>query len=69
MYEANEIKYCLKKVGIKALIADDKLKNQNFYKILNDIIPELPNSTPGLLKSAIVPNLRTIITLSNDHLP
>ncbi|GBN66099.1 Acyl-CoA synthetase family member 2, mitochondrial [Araneus ventricosus] len=59
-----ELEYCLKKVGCKALVMWDVLKTQDYYKILCDIIPDLPKSRPGGLKNSKLPNLEHIIMIS-----
>ncbi|XP_022916148.2 medium-chain acyl-CoA ligase ACSF2, mitochondrial [Onthophagus taurus] len=60
-YETPEMEYCINKVGIKALFTGDKVKQQDYYEIMKNVAPELPNCDPGKLKSKKVPTLKTII--------
>ncbi|GBL96175.1 Acyl-CoA synthetase family member 2, mitochondrial [Araneus ventricosus] len=66
-FQSMELEYCLRKVGCKALITWDNLLTQNYYKMLCDIIPDLPKSTPGKLQSSKLPNLESIIMISKDY--
>lgn len=68
MYQAPEIEYCLKKVGVKALIADHKIRDENLYNTLTEIMPELPNSKAGFLDDPRFPDLKTIVFLSDEKL-
>ncbi|GBL96173.1 Acyl-CoA synthetase family member 2, mitochondrial [Araneus ventricosus] len=64
-YQSMELEFCLKKVDCKALIIPDAFKTQDYYKILCDIIPDLPRSTPGKLQNSKLPNLEKIIMISD----
>ncbi|GIY52332.1 medium-chain acyl-CoA ligase ACSF2, mitochondrial [Caerostris darwini] len=64
--QAAELEYCLKKVGCKALVLWDVLKTQDYYKILCNTIPDLPKSIPGKLKNSNLPNLESVIIISDD---
>ncbi|KAF8781965.1 Medium-chain acyl-CoA ligase ACSF2 like protein [Argiope bruennichi] len=65
-YQKEELEYCLKKIGCKSLVTWDVFKTQDYYKILCDIFPDLPNSTPGKLQSSKFPTLESIIMILND---
>ncbi|XP_030565520.1 medium-chain acyl-CoA ligase ACSF2, mitochondrial [Drosophila novamexicana] len=67
-YQGPEMEYCLNKVDIKAILAPDTFKTQNYYEILRDICPELAQSEPGKLKSEKFPHLRTVIINSQQSL-
>ncbi|KAL5279310.1 ACSF2.2 family protein [Megaselia abdita] len=60
-FQGPEVKYCLNKVGVKAIIAPETFKSQHYYSILESIIPELKNSQPGSIKSNEVPTLKSVI--------
>jgi len=47
-YQVPEIEYCIKKVGIKAMITTETFKTQNYYKMLAEIIPELNSGNTKL---------------------
>lgn len=66
-YKQNEIEYCLKKAKIKAVIAPEGFRKQNYYKILTEIVPELNDSKFGDLKSRNVSELKYIIIDAPDR--
>lgn len=68
MYQGPELEHCLKKAEINALIADHKVKKQNNYDVLMEIIPNLPKSKPGDLDNKNFPDLKTIIFTSSEKL-
>lgn len=69
-YEAPEIEYCLKKVGIKALFVNHKHRAQNYYDILLSIIPELANSTADRrVASQSLDKLKSVVVNDDAHLP
>lgn len=68
MYQAPEIEYCLKKVGVKSIITDHIVKKKNHYDILKNIIPNLEDSSPGILNSEKLPDLQSVIFLSKEKL-
>lgn len=64
------MEYCLRKVGIKALIAQEVDKNENYYKLLTEIIPELTTSEPGNICCSNLKDLKSIILITeNDNIP
>ncbi|CAH1379105.1 unnamed protein product [Tenebrio molitor] len=65
--EPSEIEYCVNKVGIKTMVCGNKFKSQDYYESLLMIAPELKKCDPGKLKSARVPALRTVITMSENQ--
>lgn len=67
-YQAPEMEYCIKKVGIKAVICAHKHKTQNYYDLLVKIAPNLNNCEPGKLHNENVPSLKTIIVITNEDL-
>lgn len=68
VYQAIEIKYCINRVGIKAIICPHQVKKINFYDILNEISPNIKSSVPGKLSCKDIPSLKYIITISEDTL-
>jgi fatty-acyl-CoA synthase len=40
-FQANELTYCLNKVGIKMLVTAETFKSSNYIEIINSAIPEL----------------------------
>lgn len=69
-YKQQEIEFCLKKAKIKAIIAPEGFRAQNYYNTLNEIVPELKDSKIGSLKSQNVSDLKyVIIDAVNRKLP
>lgn len=68
MYQAPEIEYCLKKVGMKSIITDHILKNQNYYEILKKVVPNLDESPAGMIHNEEVPDLKSVIVMTNEKL-
>ncbi|KAG8185724.1 hypothetical protein JTE90_000712 [Oedothorax gibbosus] len=64
--QAKELEYFLRKVDCRAIVSWDIFKTQNFYKILCNVIPELPNSKYGKLQSKSLPNLKNVILISEQ---
>ncbi len=64
-YQLVEVEYMLHKTGAKGLVMLDNLKTLQHYTLLQQICPELANSTKGELKSARLPNLKHVILASN----
>lgn len=60
------MEYCVKKVGIKAIICGDKFRSHDFYGVLKELLPELDNNDSREINNANVPSLKTIITISKD---
>ncbi|XP_053677087.1 medium-chain acyl-CoA ligase ACSF2, mitochondrial [Anopheles nili] len=68
-YQVPELEYALRKVGIKALVAAEGYRQQNYYGMMSHITPELASSRPGELKSKALPNLSAVIIDSKKSLP
>lgn len=62
------MEYFINKVGIKGIVCADKFRDQDYYEIMLQCVPELKQSTPGKLNSSKVPSLKTIIRISDDYL-
>ena len=43
-YQPGELKYCLNKVGVKAMVSSRSFKTQDYYQMLMEIMSELENS-------------------------
>ncbi|XP_058447932.1 medium-chain acyl-CoA ligase ACSF2, mitochondrial isoform X2 [Malaya genurostris] len=70
-YQVPEIEYALNKVGIKAIIANENFRTQQYYGMLTQLAPELASCNPGELKSTKLPSLSAVIIDSeqNSRLP
>ncbi|PSN55071.1 Acyl-CoA synthetase family member 2, partial [Blattella germanica] len=67
-YQIPELNYCLNKVGVKALIASEKFKSQNYHQMVEAIAPEINTCQPGKLKSKNLPELKSLIFISEKYL-
>ncbi|GBO98300.1 Acyl-CoA synthetase family member 2, mitochondrial [Eumeta japonica] len=61
--------FCIKKVGLKALLIGEEVLGRDYYKVLNTVIPEIKDSKPGHLSSATFPDLKVVITCGSKELP
>uniref|UniRef100_A0A182V437 Medium-chain acyl-CoA ligase ACSF2, mitochondrial n=1 Tax=Anopheles merus TaxID=30066 RepID=A0A182V437_ANOME len=68
-YQVPELEYALQKVGVKALVAAEGYRQQNYYGMISHIAPELASSKPGELKSKTLPELSAVIIDSQKSLP
>ena len=66
-YQAEELKYCINKVGIQAIVCQDRFKSQNYYQLIQQIAPELGHgySCSTTLNSSSVPTLKHVIVVSS----
>ncbi|KAL5012159.1 hypothetical protein ScPMuIL_010710 [Solemya velum] len=68
-YLPNELEYVLSKVNCSAIIADEVFKDQNYYEMLFQLLPELASSKPGELHSHLLPSLKNIIMMGDNGYP
>ena len=70
-YQIHELEYCLKKVGVKTLVAADGFKSSDYYGMLTQLLPELTSAgepnVPLTLRSERLPDLRNIVTISRQR--
>lgn len=64
-YKTYELEYSLKKVGCKAIIMSESFKSQNYVNMLLELCPELADSKPGQLKAKKIPDLRSVVLISD----
>ncbi|XP_077595374.1 medium-chain acyl-CoA ligase ACSF2, mitochondrial-like [Stigmatopora nigra] len=64
-YRPEEAEFALRKVGCKALVCPTAFKSQNYCDMLRLICPEIPTCPPGDIRSARLPDLRTVIVLDS----
>src|ERR1700754_1809277 len=65
-YRLSELEFCLKKVGCRALVTAERLKNSDYLAMLRTLAPEL-DRCDGQLNSARLPHLKTIIRLGRTR--
>jgi len=63
-YQPEELKYCLNKVGVAAIVASESFKTQDYYSLLCQVMPEINKSSAGDIKSSEVPSLKHVIMIS-----
>ncbi|XP_055678072.1 medium-chain acyl-CoA ligase ACSF2, mitochondrial-like [Lutzomyia longipalpis] len=66
-YEATEMEFCLRKVGVKALVTSESFRSQDYYEKLQQIVPELISSDPGRIKCKKLPSLASILIDSEKN--
>uniref|UniRef100_A0A0A9WJH9 Medium-chain acyl-CoA ligase ACSF2, mitochondrial n=1 Tax=Lygus hesperus TaxID=30085 RepID=A0A0A9WJH9_LYGHE len=69
-YEKDEVLFTLRKVGVKAIVADPVYKTTNYHHLLSRVVPELsdaPSSSP--IASQSLPTLKYVIIASDENLP
>lgn len=64
-YQPREVEFALRKVGCKAVVCPAEFKTQKYCDMLRQICPEIESSSPGHIKSARLPDLRSIIVLDS----
>jgi fatty-acyl-CoA synthase len=65
-YRKAELSYTLNKVGCKALVLADSFKSSDYVGMLQDIAPSIKNAQPGQLDIAELPELRSLIVISDE---
>ncbi|TKR87268.1 hypothetical protein L596_011690 [Steinernema carpocapsae] len=68
MYRTDELEYALRQVGVKALITPTEYKKANYYRALNEIIPQLTSEKEGigLVHDKALPDLKHLIIFGNE---
>ena len=64
-YRIHELEYALNQSGCKMLVIADKFKKSNYEQMILELAPELAYSKFGKLHATILPELTSIISLSN----
>jgi len=65
-YRKGELSYTLKKVACKALVLAREFKTSHYVNMLRDIAPGIDDSTSGRLNLPELPELRSLIVISDD---
>ena len=68
-FQAVELSYCLKKVGIKMLVTAESFKSSNYIQIINNAVPELKTQKGLVIESKDLPELKHIVTLTSKSFP
>lgn len=68
-YQIPELEYCVEKVGMRAIVAPEEYKSQNYYDMMVKIVPEMLETGVGKkIKSAKHPQMETVIIDSEKKL-
>lgn len=68
LYEATELKSCLLKSKVKALIMDENLNNRDFYSILKKAVPEIEDyDYQSQIMSEEIPSLQSVVIISQHE--
>jgi fatty-acyl-CoA synthase len=65
-YRPNELAFTLRQSDVKGLALIDTFKSTNYVTSLQQIVPELANHRPGLLKCQQFPHLQSVISLRGE---
>lgn len=68
-YRLSELEYALKTVQAKALILASTFKTSNYLEMINSLVPEIAQSTPGNIRAKILPHLKFLIQTGDEPLP
>ena len=66
-YRLSELEFCLKKVGCRALVTAERLKNSDYIAMLRTLAPELDHCAGHELSSARLPHLKFVIRLGRTR--
>ena len=64
-----ELAYTLEHSGARALVMLSRFRDRDFLQALSELCPELPRCAPGALRSAALPDLRSVVVLDGDPSP
>ncbi len=68
-YRVHELEFALRKTGCAALLLAERFKGSDYVAMLRDIAPELDGATPGALRAARLPDLRSVIVMADAAPP
>src|SRR5947209_7701943 len=66
-YRVSELEYVLKQSGISTLIIAPGFKTSDYVAMVSEVCPEMGSSRPGEIRSARLPDLRTVIVLGEER--
>ncbi|KAM6899005.1 medium-chain acyl-CoA ligase ACSF2, mitochondrial [Lycodopsis pacificus] len=64
-YQVQEVELALRKSGCKAVVCPAKFRTQKYSDMLKQLCPAIESSTPGDIRSARLPDLRSVILLDS----
>ncbi|MBE6753464.1 MAG: AMP-binding protein [Ruminococcaceae bacterium] len=66
-YKVHELEYLLTQSDTKLLVMIDRFKKNDYVEIINELIPNLAEQTPGALDIEALPCLKTIVFAGNHE--
>ena len=66
-YQPQELLYCLNKVGVKAIVAAERFKTQDYFSILEQVVPELESAVLEKVESEAVPSLSRVVMMGETR--
>ena len=66
-YQPQELLYCLNKVGVKAIVAAERFKTQDYFSILEQVVPELESAVLEKVESGAVPSLSRVVMMGETR--
>lgn len=67
-YQAPEIAQCMRKVNMRAIVAPETFKTQNYYEMICKNVPEVKDSTDGIIRSKEFDSFTMLIMDSPNRL-
>ncbi|TNN40596.1 Acyl-CoA synthetase family member 2, mitochondrial [Liparis tanakae] len=64
-YQVQEAEHVLRTSGCKAVVCPSQFKSQNYSGMLRELCPGIDSSTPGDIRSARLPELRSVVLLDS----
>lgn len=68
LYEKPELSYCIKKAQLKGLLIGERIKDKDYYGMVQQIFPQLQKSKTGSLKSEEFPSFNSVITSGKEKI-
>jgi fatty-acyl-CoA synthase len=62
-YKAHELAYILKQADLTTLLLTDRVKNSDFFQVLESVCPEQSTDPAGKLQSQAFPRLRNVVSV------
>ncbi|KAE8738230.1 hypothetical protein FOCC_FOCC016303 [Frankliniella occidentalis] len=69
MYLEPELNHCLSLARVAAVVAAENHRGVDFHGLLCNVVPELPRSDPGTIRSAALPDLKVVVTMADSAKP
>ena len=67
-YRLHELEYALNQSGCVMIVIADKFKTSDYEKMLLELAPEVTNAAVGTLNAAKLPELNTVVSLSDTSI-